>query len=187
SYQIAGQYFGSYAQIGEQVDALYNSGLSLKSVINVIALKRGKALSINEIKAITTRYNDKAGSLVTANGQVIKNDGHLSTASESRGAKQSGGKGKAEGAHKTEQVAGKGTSDEIKNIYNSIKDSPQYPQNFKAVQNGTTRNIVKNQSLLEQFREIEPGKWTKVYKDGFDASGKKVSIHYFQSQSGKVF
>jgi hypothetical protein len=40
---------------------------------------------------------------------------------------------------------------------------------------------------LEQLREIEPGKWTKVYKDGFDASGKKVSIHYFQSQSGKVF
>nr|WP_275415169.1 VENN motif pre-toxin domain-containing protein [Snodgrassella communis] len=100
SYQIAGQYFGSYAQIGEQVDALYNSGLSLKSVINVIALKRGKALSINEIKAITTRYNNKAGSLVTANGQVIKNDGHLSTASESRGATQSGGKGKVEGAEK---------------------------------------------------------------------------------------
>ena len=26
-----------------------------------------------------------------------------------------------------------------------------------------------------------------VYKDGFDASGRKVSIHYFESQSGRVF
>ncbi|MCO6509126.1 MAG: VENN motif pre-toxin domain-containing protein [Snodgrassella sp.] len=181
-YQIAGQAIGSYSMV-EQVDALYHSGVSLNTVINAIALKRGKALSINEIKAITSRYNNNAGSLVTANGQVIKNNGHQSTASESHGAQQSGGKGKVGGAHKTEQ----GASDKIKNIYNSIKDSPQYPQNFKAIQNGTTRNAVKNQALLEQLREIEPGKWTKVYKDGFDASGKKVSIHYFQSQSGKVF
>ncbi|WP_275415315.1 VENN motif pre-toxin domain-containing protein, partial [Snodgrassella gandavensis] len=92
SYQIAGQYFGSYAQIGEQVDALYNSGLSLKSVINVIALKRGKALSINEIKAITTRYNNKAGSLVTANGQVIKNAEANAIKSESRGVGKEVGK-----------------------------------------------------------------------------------------------
>ncbi|PIT60207.1 hypothetical protein BHC59_00390, partial [Snodgrassella alvi] len=189
-YQIAGQAIGSYS-MAEQVDALYNSGLSVNTVITALTLKRGKALSVNEIKAITTRYNQNAGRLVTPNGQVIKNTEHQSTASESRGATQSGGKGKVEGAHKTEQVAGKdagkGTSSEIKNTYNSIKDSPQYPQAFKAIQNGTTRNAVKNQALLEQLREIEPGKWTKVYKDGFDASGKKVSIHYFQSQSGKVF
>ncbi|WP_218966702.1 HNH/ENDO VII family nuclease, partial [Snodgrassella communis] len=108
-YQIAGQAIGSYSMV-EQVDALYHSGVSLNTVINAIALKRGKALSINEIKAITSRYNNNAGSLVTANGQVIKNNGHQSTASESRGAQQSGGKGKVDGAHKTEQGAGKGTN-----------------------------------------------------------------------------
>ena len=41
--------------------------------------------------------------------------------------------------------------------------------------------------MLFRSREIESGKWTKVYKDGYDSSGNKISIHYFQSQSGKVF
>ncbi|PIT29888.1 hypothetical protein BGI40_05660 [Snodgrassella communis] len=108
-YQIAGQAIGSYSMV-EQVDALYHSGVSLNTVINAIALKRGKALSAKEIQSITSRYNNNSGSLVTADGQVIKNNGHQSTASESRGAQQSGGKGKVEGAHKTEQGAGKGTN-----------------------------------------------------------------------------
>ena len=43
-YQIAGQAIGSYSMV-EQVDALYHSGVSLNTVINAIALKRGKALS----------------------------------------------------------------------------------------------------------------------------------------------
>ncbi|PIT52080.1 hypothetical protein BHC44_07475 [Snodgrassella alvi] len=98
-YQIAGQAIGSYS-MAEQVDALYNSGLSVNTVITALTLKRGKALSVNEIKAITTRYNQNAGRLVTPNGQVIKNTEHQSTASESRGATQSGGKGKVEGAEK---------------------------------------------------------------------------------------
>ena len=42
-------------------------------------------------------------------------------------------------------------------------------------------------TLLEILRKIEPGKWKKVYQDGFDTSGNLVSIHYFQSLSGKVF
>ena len=31
--------------------------------------------------------------------------------------------------------------------------------------------------------------WTmeKIYKDGYDMFGNKISIHYFQSPSGKVF
>lgn len=79
------------------------------------------------------------------------------------------------------------SGNEIKHIYNSIKDAPQYPQGFRASQNGTTKNAVNDRALLEQLRKIEPGKWNKVYKDGFDTSGNKVSVHYFQSQSGRVF
>lgn len=41
--------------------------------------------------------------------------------------------------------------------------------------------------LLEQLRKVESGVWNKIYKDGFNAKGEKVSIHYFQSKSGKVF
>ncbi|WP_275416222.1 hypothetical protein [Snodgrassella communis] len=135
-YQIAGQAIGSYSMV-EQVDALYHSGVSLNTVINAIALKRGKALSINEIKAITSRYNNNAGNLVTANGQVIKNNGYQSTASESRGARQGGGKGKVEGAHKTEQGAGRGTINNISTLNpNEIRFS-QNTVSYDKVERGT--------------------------------------------------
>ncbi|MCQ4087556.1 HINT domain-containing protein [Saccharibacillus sp. JS10] len=75
----------------------------------------------------------------------------------------------------------------IKNVYNSIKNAPKYPAGFKAIQNGTKKNNVKNVEVLDALREIESGKWDKIYKDGYDANRNKVSIHYFQSQSGKVF
>ena len=94
---------------------------------------------------------------------------------------------------KSESNKGKGdgergnSSNELKDVYNSIKDSPDYPKEFEAVKNGTTKNTIKNKELLDKLREIESGKWTKVYRDGYNSSGNKVSIHYFQSQSGKVF
>ena len=94
---------------------------------------------------------------------------------------------------KSESNKGKGDGErgnsfiELKDVYNSIKDSPDYPKEFEAVKNGTTKNTIKNKELLDKLREIESGKWTKVYKDGYNSSGNKISIHYFQSQSGKVF
>ena len=75
-----------------------------------------------------------------------------------------------------------------KKIYNGIKHAPEYPKGFKArLRNHTTRNKVTNKKLLRELRELEPGAWKKVYKDGFDARGKQISIHYFESRSGKVF
>lgn len=47
--------------------------------------------------------------------------------------------------------------------------------------------MVSNSELLSDLRQVEAGKRTKIYKDGYDAVGNKVSIHYFQSESGKVF
>ena len=41
--------------------------------------------------------------------------------------------------------------------------------------------------LTYEMWKVENGKWYKVYKDGYDASGNQISIHYFQSESGKVF
>lgn len=72
-------------------------------------------------------------------------------------------------------------------LYNGIKNAPKYPVGFKAVPNGQKSVNVNNLSLLSDLKLQEPGKWKKVYKDGYDKTGKKVSIHYFQSQSGKVF
>ncbi len=48
-------------------------------------------------------------------------------------------------------------------------------------------NKVNNTELLEELRAIEFGTWNMIYKDGVDANGNKISIHYFQSQSGQVF
>ncbi|MCK2309380.1 hypothetical protein PO522_25415, partial [Escherichia coli] len=47
---------------------------------------------------------------------------------------------------------------EIRNTYRSIKDAPQYPRGVRNVQNGTTRNVVKDQQLLKQLRKVDSGK-----------------------------
>ena len=85
---------------------------------------------------------------------------------------------------KSESSKGNGGG-ESGNSSNELKHV--YPKEFEAVKNGTTKNTIKNKELLDKLREIESGKWTKVYKDGYDSSGNKISIHYFQSESGKVF
>ncbi|MBO0421445.1 T7SS effector LXG polymorphic toxin [Enterococcus plantarum] len=76
---------------------------------------------------------------------------------------------------------------EVKNVYDGIKNAPQYPDGFKGRQNGTKSVKMNDKKLLEQLRKIESGEWKKIYKDGYDKFGKKISIHYFQSKSGKVF
>ncbi|GIP09502.1 hypothetical protein J1TS5_16720 [Paenibacillus macerans] len=49
------------------------------------------------------------------------------------------------------------------------------------------KNKVNNTELLKELRAIEFGTWHKIYKDGMNANGKKISIHYFQSQLGQVY
>ncbi|RKZ77589.1 MAG: hypothetical protein DRR19_27695 [Candidatus Parabeggiatoa sp. nov. 1] len=72
-------------------------------------------------------------------------------------------------------------------LYNSIKESPNYPKGFTNRLNGKTQHNIHNKALLEMLRVVAPGKWKKIYQDGFDVSGLPISIHYFQSASGKVF
>lgn len=76
---------------------------------------------------------------------------------------------------------------EIKDTYNGIKNAPQYPEGFEAAKNGTKKVKINNGSVLDGLRKVEPGEWKKVYKNGYDKFGKKISIHYFESKSGKVF
>lgn len=45
---------------------------------------------------------------------------------------------------------------EIKEIFNSIKSSPNYPEGFVPRANGTRSVKVNNNQLLERLREIEP-------------------------------
>lgn len=76
---------------------------------------------------------------------------------------------------------------EVKDTYNGIKNAPQYPEGFEAAKNGTKKVKINNGSVLDGLRKVEPGEWKKVYKNGYDKFGKKISIHYFESKSGKVF
>ncbi|MHC5217941.1 T7SS effector LXG polymorphic toxin [Enterococcus sp. LJL128] len=76
---------------------------------------------------------------------------------------------------------------EIKNTYNSIKDAPQYPEGFEPAKGQTLKDKINNGPLLDQLRRIESGEWKKIYKNGYDKFGNEISIHYFQSKSGKVF
>ncbi|WP_253685074.1 MULTISPECIES: RHS repeat domain-containing protein [unclassified Treponema] len=75
----------------------------------------------------------------------------------------------------------------IKNIYKSIKDAPKYPKGFQAIRGQTLVNKVNNGKLLDNLRKVEPGNWKKVFKNGYDKAGNKISIHYFESESKKVF
>ena len=79
-----------------------------------------------------------------------------------------------------------GDNESIKKTYKSIKDSPNYPDNFESVQNGTKKHNVKDKDVLNKLRQVEKGQWKKVYKDGY-VDGYKASLHYFQSESGTVF
>ena len=73
------------------------------------------------------------------------------------------------------------------NIFKSVKSAPNYPAGFKQAQNGLKKVNMNNGKLLDQLRGIEQGLWKKVYQNGWDAYGNKISIHYFQSKSGQVF
>ena len=75
----------------------------------------------------------------------------------------------------------------IRNVYKGLKHAPQYPSGFRGATGQIFKDKVNNRKLLPQLRDIEPGKWQKVYKNGYDATGNKVSIHYHESKSGKVF
>jgi len=72
-------------------------------------------------------------------------------------------------------------------VFNSLKESPNYPREFRMAKNGTKKNTATNKIRVAELRSIESGTWKKVYKDGYDAKGNHVSIHYYESKTGKVY
>lgn len=73
------------------------------------------------------------------------------------------------------------------NILDILKDAPKYPKGFQAVRGQILANKVNNGKLLDNLRKVEPCNWKKVFKNGYDKAGNKISIHYFESESKKVF
>ena len=87
----------------------------------------------------------------------------------------------------SEQQEGRQAQTDLQQIFTSIKQAPNHPKGFRAARNGTRKLPVANKQLLEKLRQVEAGEWRKVYRDGLDSDGRRVSLHYFQSASGKVF
>ncbi len=125
----------------------------------------------------------------TSIGFVAGNDGRRQAQNAAEDAMEEGIEStlKKEVKNTTKNLSQENVVEELKNVYTSIKNSPNYPEGFQPRKNGTTKNTVKNKELLTKLREIESGNWKKIYKDGYDEYGNNISIHYFQSESGKVF
>ena len=86
------------------------------------------------------------------------------------------------------KIFGKAPKAAPKRVFEGIKNATGYPTGFRTrIGNHTTRNTIKNKQLLSELRKIESGAWKKVYKDGFDANSNRISLHYFQGPSGKIF
>ena len=61
---------------------------------------------------------------------------------------------------------------------------------FQTIQNGKQFYTIDNQGVLDLIQETfgSTRDWVKVYEDGFDAAGNKVSLHYFHnSKTGQVW
>jgi filamentous hemagglutinin len=96
-----------------------------------------------------------------------------------------GGSPRAAGARLQWARGGQGFEG-LKQIYDFLEDAPNYPEDFYPTPDGTRKLKVKNQFLLAELRSVEAGEWRKVYQDGY-SRGELVSVHYFESRSGRVF
>ena len=73
-------------------------------------------------------------------------------------------------------------------IYNGLRQSPNYPTGFKPRpgDQGTLHNM-NNKELESKLNAWEPGPWKKIYQDGYNSAGRRISIHFNRCPSGKVF
>jgi hypothetical protein len=66
-------------------------------------------------------------------------------------------------------------------LYPDVYSSGSVPAGWTPKRGGALKYPVRNPEVLKYLRELLPGKWQKVIKDG--NSGE---IHYFEHSSGQV-
>ncbi len=165
--------------IGDAISLLIGAGASISGIASIIgSIIAGGGVTISSFGTLTIGGVAIAVSGVVAGTAQITYGGIVVTSSISNFGNDI--------KMFSEYSKGGSNGGNIKNVYNSIKEAPKYPKGFEPVQNGTEKIKVKNGELLDNLRKIESGEWNKIYKDGY-VDGKRVSIHYFQSKSGKVF
>ncbi|AYF50015.1 filamentous hemagglutinin N-terminal domain-containing protein [Pseudomonas fluorescens] len=166
------------------LEELRKSGVdnvSGRTIALLTAMDRNQeAININIAESIRAKSGDIAGNAAASVMDALNPGMDLFSST-------AGKTGAAGTGIKTGIVGDVGKNRGIQNVYDSIRKAPEFPAGFRERAGSTTKNVVNNSELLSDLRQVEAGKWTKIYKDGYDAVGNKVSIHYFQSESGKVF
>ena len=66
-------------------------------------------------------------------------------------------------------------------LYPNVYASGSAPSDWLPIKGGTIKYPVRNQEVARYLRQLLPGKWQKVIKQG--NSGE---IHYFEHESGQV-
>lgn len=99
-----------------------------------------------------------------------------------------GGGGSADGRGRinTPSQSPKSSNIPVNNVYSALSKSPNFPRGFRSAPNGIQKVEINHRELARELRKIEPRKWYKVYRDGY-VGNNKVSIHYFESATRRVF
>jgi len=66
-------------------------------------------------------------------------------------------------------------------LYPDVHASGSVPADWVPARGGVLKYPVRNQAVLRHLRQLLPGKWQKVIKNG--NSGE---VHYFEHASGQV-
>jgi hypothetical protein len=67
------------------------------------------------------------------------------------------------------------------NVYPDVRSSGSVPAGWIPVKGGAIKYPVRNAALRRYLRQLLPGKWQKVIKQG--NSGE---VHYLEHESGQV-
>jgi hypothetical protein len=66
-------------------------------------------------------------------------------------------------------------------VYPDVYASGSVPMGWVASKGGAVKYPVRNHALLCYLRQLLPGRWQKVIKDG-----NTGEVHYFEHASGQV-
>jgi len=66
-------------------------------------------------------------------------------------------------------------------LYPNVLASGSVPANWKPIKGATLKYPVRNLEVLNYLRQLPPGKWQKVIKQG-----NIGAVHYFEHESGQV-
>ena len=71
-------------------------------------------------------------------------------------------------------------------LYPNVHSSGSVPAEWLPVKGGAIKYPVRNQAVRSYLRQLLPGKWQKVIKQGRISEVAGGEVHYFEHESGQV-